>query len=254
MAFNPSEYMIKLQGRDYLEVKWRIVWFREKHPEGIIETHVDMVGETMIVRATVRNSDTKKMANGLATVRAAGQREQAWSGREIEKAETSAIGRALAHAGFGTQFTGEIEGEYLSDAPVERKQRRVPASSDGNGNSVIEPGIRDRNVAAIEFMYPKDEPGFHRNGTLNKLLEEGVLEPNSLIHTVIWQVLFYRAEADFGLSQADIEEDVIGQSVKEFIAEKGTPERCWEFIRDFVPKHDDILDTGNVHDIDDMPM
>ena len=31
--FNPNEHMMKLKGKDYLQVMWRLVWFREDHPD-----------------------------------------------------------------------------------------------------------------------------------------------------------------------------------------------------------------------------
>ena len=32
MAFNPNDHLINLKGKHYLEVKWRLVWFRMEHP------------------------------------------------------------------------------------------------------------------------------------------------------------------------------------------------------------------------------
>ena len=32
--------ILKLRGKDYLEVKWRLVWFREEHPDWSIETKI----------------------------------------------------------------------------------------------------------------------------------------------------------------------------------------------------------------------
>lgn len=46
----------------------------------------------------------------------------------LEKAETGAIGRALAVAGFGTQFAPELtEGEYVVDMPHPSKVAEQPA-------------------------------------------------------------------------------------------------------------------------------
>lgn len=51
----------------------------------------------------------------------------------IEKAETGAIGRALAALGYGTQFAPEMdEAHRIVDAPVE--PRMPSSSSNGNGN------------------------------------------------------------------------------------------------------------------------
>ena len=33
MGFNPNDHMMKLKGKDYLQVAWRLVWFREDHPD-----------------------------------------------------------------------------------------------------------------------------------------------------------------------------------------------------------------------------
>lgn len=142
--FNPTEHLIQLKSRagskDYLPVQWRLVWFRDACPHGTIETemlHLDLDRETE-EEAFVWNNETRrsekviKQARGFvifkATVRdgaggiATGTKsEKAASFPDfIEKAETGAIGRALAALGFGTQFADEefSEGERLADAPV----------------------------------------------------------------------------------------------------------------------------------------
>lgn len=116
--FDARQYVTNLRGKDYLEVKWRLVWFRNDHPFGMIATDLVSV-DPPIVKAEVW-SDGAKLATGYASA-PSGKNNPVWIGREIEKAETAAIGRALAHSGYGTQFTGESEDENLADSPVERK-------------------------------------------------------------------------------------------------------------------------------------
>lgn len=113
---NPP-YLINLKGRQYMTVAGRIIWFRETHPAGSISTSVKSVGELIIVSAEIK-VDGQTLATGLATVRSGAGTQ--WNGREIEKAETASVGRALAHAGFGTQFaTDEMDDrDYLADTPV----------------------------------------------------------------------------------------------------------------------------------------
>src|SRR5207244_7317493 len=91
-----------------------------------------------------RSEKTTKRANGFVVFRAAikdgkggsataTKSEKAASFPDyIEKAETGAVGRALAMLGYGTQFTGdELNEEHrIVDAPVDRS---TPAN-DSNGN------------------------------------------------------------------------------------------------------------------------
>ncbi len=41
--FDPARYLIQLKGKDYLEVRWRLVWLRSVHPDAVI--HTDMVSK-----------------------------------------------------------------------------------------------------------------------------------------------------------------------------------------------------------------
>jgi hypothetical protein len=115
-GFNPKQYLLKLQGKDYLEVRWRVVWFRETHPTGAITTELIATEPTVIVRAQVHGGDGVLLASDYGTAPAAGK--GTWTGRSVEKASTAAIGRALALAGFGTQFDADDEGDNLADSPV----------------------------------------------------------------------------------------------------------------------------------------
>jgi len=113
--FNPKDYVMDMRGKDYLEVKWRIVWFRDVHPSGSIETEL-VNTEPIVFKATVKDVEGRTLGTGHGTPKMHGVAKS----RPFEGAETAAIGRALAAAGYGTQFTGEEEGEHLADAPVEQ--------------------------------------------------------------------------------------------------------------------------------------
>jgi len=116
--FDPKNKVTKMQGKDYLEVKWRMVWFRDEHPKGKIITELLTEG---IVKASVFDNDGNLMSTGHGTPKMQGVAKS----RPVEGAETAAIGRALAHAGYGTQFTDEDEGEHLADAPVEPHKKSI---------------------------------------------------------------------------------------------------------------------------------
>lgn len=123
-SFNPKRHLIPLKGKMYLETRFRIVWFREDHPNGSISTEV-ISFEPVIVKATIYDGDGQVLATGHAGALDKGN--AVWSGRAIEKSETAAIGRALAHAGYGTQFAG------MEDAPAAQSVGS-PAPTRGNGN------------------------------------------------------------------------------------------------------------------------
>jgi hypothetical protein len=157
-TFNPNEHVIQLKSKsgsaDYLPVQWRLVWFREQCPHGTIDTEeieVDLDRE-MEEEGYAWNNETRrsekvmKRAKGYARYRATvtdgkGGRatgtksEKAVSFPDfIEKAETGAIGRALAALGYGTQFAPELNEEHrIVDAPVERSS--YPSSYEGNANA-----------------------------------------------------------------------------------------------------------------------
>jgi hypothetical protein len=162
MTFNPEKHLMELSGKAYLEVKWRLVWFRQECPNGTIDTEEIVVDLDREVEAEVPtgnwipnpNRPGKKMPEkvtrhdkGYARFRAvvtdgkggratATKSENAASFPDfIEKAETGAVGRALAMLGYGTQFTGdELNEEHrIVDAPVERANTFQYASS-GNGS------------------------------------------------------------------------------------------------------------------------
>lgn len=107
--------LLNLRGREYLEVKYRLVWFREDHPSWAIETELLSVTEdTAYARATIKDETGRTIATSHKF-----ESKQNFADF-IEKAETGAIGRALALIGYGTQFCADEldEGDRIVDAPV----------------------------------------------------------------------------------------------------------------------------------------
>jgi hypothetical protein len=102
-TFDASKYLSNLNGRDYLEVKWRLLWLRTEHPDAVIETElIKHGGGLALFRAKV-----SVPGSGQAT--GWGSETADDFGEYIEKAETKALGRALAALGYGTQFCEDFD-------------------------------------------------------------------------------------------------------------------------------------------------
>jgi hypothetical protein len=174
--FNPNEHLMQIKSRngssDYLPVQWRLVWFRSLCPNGTIETEIvhldpdrETEEETYAWNSETRRSEkTVKKAPGFAVFRAivkdgnggvamGTKSEKAASFPDyIEKAETGAIGRALAGLGYGTQFTGDEfdERHRIVDAPVETGPQNDQAQNP-NPTPQISPDVRKLKALAAEL-------------------------------------------------------------------------------------------------------
>jgi hypothetical protein len=139
-TFDASKYLTDLHGRDYLEVKWRLLWLRTEHPDAAIETEL------------VKHEDGLALFRARASIRGGGE-ATGWGsetaddfGDYIEKAETKALGRALAALGYGTQFCEDYDfssnggrqakngrgrdGVRVVDAPVTRRGLKMVRDAD----------------------------------------------------------------------------------------------------------------------------
>lgn len=120
----------------YLDVKYRKLWFRLVHPLGKIISHIVSYTENMaLVEARVyldkcdaadhyiSNSFSQKFRSN----------DPQFGDKFLEMAETAAIGRALADAGFGVQFAdvGEENDPAQVDAgiPVQSQGAWMPGAA-----------------------------------------------------------------------------------------------------------------------------
>jgi hypothetical protein len=113
--------LLNLRGKEYLEVKYRLVWFREDHPDWSIETELISVTDvSAYAKAIIRDEHGRTIATSHKFESIQGFPDF------IEKAETGAIGRALALIGYGTQFCADEldEGSRIVDAPVPLRRLR----------------------------------------------------------------------------------------------------------------------------------
>jgi hypothetical protein len=145
-TFDPGQHLSTIKGQDYLEVKWRLAWLRSEHPDAVVTTQLETHdGDRAIFSAKVELA-----SGGSAT--GWGSETAGSFGNYIEKAETKAIGRALAALGFGTQFCTDFddgpETGVLADAPVQlRRQNPRPAVQEQraqNTNDAMSPAQKGK--------------------------------------------------------------------------------------------------------------
>jgi uncharacterized protein (DUF3820 family) len=148
--------LLNLRGREYLEVKYRLVWFREEHPDWAIETELlSVTDQSAYARAAIKDESGRVIATSHKFESKKGFPDF------IEKAETGSIGRALALIGYGTQFCADEldEGERIVDAPVEiHESRNGESRNDEARTSEARAGRSAEAEPADEPTIPKD-PG-----------------------------------------------------------------------------------------------
>lgn len=116
---------MNLKGKPYLQVAHRFVALNDETQRFLIETTFPVLtaDETVChAKVIVCNELGEMLRQATGTKR----EDKKSFADHTEKAETGAVGRALAMLGFGTQFATQDmdEGERLADAPVEPAKRK----------------------------------------------------------------------------------------------------------------------------------
>lgn len=142
-GFEPRKYMRLLENegqtaRYYLDVVYRKLWFRLKHPNGkIVKTLKKLTDQVAIVEARIyldRNDPEESFISNALAQKYMSADDQ-FGNKYVELAETAAVGRALADAGFGLQFA-DLEGE-----------------ADPN---IVDAGVEDADALASKIQHPKE--------------------------------------------------------------------------------------------------
>lgn len=134
--FDPARFLTRVNGSDYLEVKWRLVWLRDQHPDAVVETELMSHADNLAVFRAHVTIPGGGAATGWGTESAGDFRDY------LEKAETKALGRALAALGFGTQFCPDFEfgaaAGRVVDSPVKAtRATRAAGAGDGQASPAV---------------------------------------------------------------------------------------------------------------------
>ena len=218
-GFNPAEFTRQLPNDDgtmslYLDVKYRLLWFRLHHPEGKIDSEIVHVDDKTAVVSCRLYADKKDPVDQYIA-KSCAQRcvsQEKFGDRYLEVAETAAIGRVLAAAGYGTQFCGsaDLMNDIIVDAPLEmdETQDRVNCAADNDqaGGVVqvmpIQQQPREPQKASQQMQAPRTLEDYLNTMTLedakNVVVDVGIYSGTKLGEIVMskpkdleWYVKFY---------------------------------------------------------------
>lgn len=153
--FNPNDHLLRITGKDYLPVRWRLVWFHQSTGSraGYCTFQLELDRQNGFaqflcvawdggdevwreVEVPVGHGASCKLQVCGRLAMGYGSETRADFNDFPEKSETKAVGRALAGLGFGTQFAPELDEKHrIVDSPVERSSNRATVGGTRAGAS-----------------------------------------------------------------------------------------------------------------------
>ena len=137
LAFDPAQHLRTLEdGSEYLDARWRLVWFLENHSEYSITSNLVHLSPKLVIVKVAITLPGGRSAEGLGMASA----HDVY--RYVETAQTHALARALAMLGFGTESALDFETDAPADAGVQRNGNsgtRQPASRAQASDGAAEP-------------------------------------------------------------------------------------------------------------------
>ncbi len=180
-SFNPQEHVRQLEdGRDYMDLKWRLLWLRSHEPEASIETQIVPSSEDEIIcraKLTLRSG---------ASVSAHASASRADSANAIEIAEDRALIRALAALGFGAEYIedDDVELQATPNPPVNLMTAR--ALMDRNEQRYDpEPELDDESPEP-ETEDDQEEPAPPATLQPASTVDDGPKQPEDISWTKFW--------------------------------------------------------------------
>lgn len=178
-GFNPMELARTISRENqedqlYLDVKYRKLWFRLMHPLGKIISRIVSYTENMaLVEARIYLDKCDATENYIANSFSQKFRsnDPQFGDKFLEMAETAAIGRALADAGFGVQFAdvGEENDPAQVDAgiPVPYPNGNVWETGEESGQ-----GANFPKASGIPSSSQEQTPDMGQQGMMSQFFQQ----------------------------------------------------------------------------------
>jgi len=136
-----------LKGKEYAEVKERVIAYRKLYPQGIINTEVSFQENYVLCVATATNNEGTVLSKGHA-------RELLNKAFALENCETSAIGRCLGFMGLG-----------ISTSIATKEDMEQIESPSGVFDEPVNPSMNLKDLAdEFRKLYTIDEQAQILNG------------------------------------------------------------------------------------------
>jgi hypothetical protein len=149
--------IVNIRGKEYMTVALRVQQFREVHPDWSIVTQiVHRDADEVVMVASILNEQGRLIATGHAEEKR--KASQINSTSALENCETSAIGRALAGAGFGGS-------EFASANEVQNAIGQQNPAVDKAINAIKEAG----SMEALKIVYTAAIRQFKSESDLAKI-------------------------------------------------------------------------------------
>ena len=183
---------INIHGKQYVEVKERIKYFREHFKDWSLTSEVlDLTEDRCVIKATISNEKGRVIASGIAYESKGSSYINKTS--FIENCETSAWGRALANIGIGLDVAIASADEVLNakaqDKPKKPKIEKltdaklsamVVAIGEGKGDTVRERlckyKISKKQQTKLDELLSADKKEEKSNGILGIIDELNSIE------------------------------------------------------------------------------
>lgn len=140
---------------DYEPVEVRLVKFWEEHPDGLIHTELlEASKDRFIIMARLyrTEADAKAWTTGIAeeTVASRGVNQTS----ALENCETSAIGRALANAGYATKGKRPSKEEMSKVVIGQQEQPKPTYGAPGSRSAAVANALRNADWSAPKLQDP----------------------------------------------------------------------------------------------------
>ena len=147
---------MKIRGKEYMEVKDRVMVFRKNHPEWAIITEIVENNEStgsIIFKVTIEDEDGRTRGTGHAHEFKDDKTSMVNKTSHLENCETSAIGRALASLGIGIESSYATYDEVVVAKDKEARDQYKDSDDDVKAGKIAQTEAKKKK-SSVKVIKP----------------------------------------------------------------------------------------------------